>query len=109
MQRIILKLSGEAMSDNGVGISMQKVNEIALEIKGRDILVNLNKDLKTELETYKKIAEKLATKLADWKFEEIICGQTDCKHIEVQNGGKCIGEKDCIIDWARKEVDKDDN
>ena len=33
MQRIILKLSGEAMSDNGVGISMQKVNEIALEIK----------------------------------------------------------------------------
>lgn len=33
MQRIILKLSGEAMSNNGTGISMEKVNEIALEIK----------------------------------------------------------------------------
>lgn len=33
MQRIILKVSGEALSDNGIGISMEKVNNIASEIK----------------------------------------------------------------------------
>ena len=33
MQRIILKISGEALSENGTGISMGKVNAIALEIK----------------------------------------------------------------------------
>ena len=33
MQRIILKISGEALSENGTGISMEKVNAIALEIK----------------------------------------------------------------------------
>lgn len=33
MQRIILKISGEALSDNGTGISMEKVNTIANEIK----------------------------------------------------------------------------
>ncbi len=33
MQRIILKVSGEALSENGIGISMEKVNAIALEIK----------------------------------------------------------------------------
>ena len=33
MQRIILKISGEALSDNGSGISMEKVNAISEEIK----------------------------------------------------------------------------
>ena len=33
MQRIILKISGEALSDNGCGISMEKVNAISEEIK----------------------------------------------------------------------------
>lgn len=33
MQRLILKISGEALSDNGVGISVEKVNKIAEEIK----------------------------------------------------------------------------
>lgn len=33
MQRLILKISGEALSDNGTGISMEKVNAIAKEIK----------------------------------------------------------------------------
>ena len=33
MQRIILKVSGEALSKNGTGISMEKVNAIASEIK----------------------------------------------------------------------------
>ena len=34
MQRIILKISGEALSEKGTGISMSKVNAIASEIKG---------------------------------------------------------------------------
>lgn len=33
MQRIILKISGEALSNNGSGISMEKVNAISEEIK----------------------------------------------------------------------------
>jgi len=33
MQRLILKISGEALSDNGIGISVEKVNNIAKEIK----------------------------------------------------------------------------
>ena len=33
MERIILKVSGEALSENGTGISMEKVNEIASEVK----------------------------------------------------------------------------
>jgi len=33
MQRIILKVSGEALSQNGTGISMEKVNAVASEIK----------------------------------------------------------------------------
>ena len=33
MQRLILKISGEALSDNGIGISVEKVNNIAQEIK----------------------------------------------------------------------------
>lgn len=33
MQRLILKISGEALSENGIGISMEKVNNIASEIK----------------------------------------------------------------------------
>ena len=33
MQRLILKISGEALSENGIGISVEKVNNIAQEIK----------------------------------------------------------------------------
>ena len=33
MQRLILKISGEALSENGIGISVEKVNNIAKEIK----------------------------------------------------------------------------
>lgn len=33
MQRLILKISGEALSENGIGISVEKVNNIANEIK----------------------------------------------------------------------------
>lgn len=65
-----------------------------------DYTENDNRKLNKELETYKKIAEKLADKLV-----EIDDG---CKHIPTEicneySNGRCI---QCIIDWARKEVDK---
>ena len=33
MERVILKLSGQALSSNGQGLSTSKIHEIALEIK----------------------------------------------------------------------------
>lgn len=74
------------------------------------------KELRKELETYKKIAEKLA-ELSNGKT--IIPDLYDRKNIllceiskeenekcsKYNNGANC---KQCIIDWARKEVEKDD-
>ena len=40
MQRLILKISGEALSENGIGISVEKVNNIAQEIKESTSLGN---------------------------------------------------------------------
>lgn len=56
-----------------------------------------------DLETWKKIAEKLADKLTDI--------EDGCKHIPTEicneySDGRCI---QCVIDLARKEVEKDDN
>lgn len=94
-------------------INWQKENGCKLlDCKTIDNNIQLRREnfkLRQELETYKKIAEKLAEELSNYKFEEIICMKTDCEHIEIQNGGKCIGDKECIIEWARKEVEKDGN
>ena len=54
-----------------------------------------------ELETYKKIAEKLAEKLVEI--------EDGCKHIPTEicnkySNGRC---KQCIIDWARNEVENE--
>jgi chromosome segregation ATPase len=59
-----------------------------------------NIKLRKELETYKKIAKKLADKLVEI--------EDGCKHIPTEicneySNGRCIK---CIIDWARKEVEK---
>ena len=61
------------------------------------------KDKLEELETYKKIAEKLAErvdKLDEENYNYCQSGETHCKETN-----RCI---QCIIDWARKEVEKDD-
>ncbi len=58
--------------------------------------------LKSELETYKKRAEKLANRLAT--------KSDDCFFCEKYNGSKCEIYKNrtqCIIDWARKEVENE--
>lgn len=70
--------------------------------------IDENIKLRRENIRLRKIADKLADILSDYKYEKIICMKTDCEYIEIQNGGKCIGDKECILDWARKEVEKDE-
>lgn len=53
---------------------------------------------------YKKIIELMAEQLAVYKFEEIICMETECEHVELQNEGKCIGDKACILEYFEKKV-----
>lgn len=68
--------------------------------------------LKSELETYKKIAEKLASTTYDYANLEMlnICsaeyeGKVDLR--KCKQFGKDINCIQCIIDWARKEVEND--
>ncbi len=51
-----------------------------------------------------KIIELMAEKLAIYKFEEIICMETECEHVELQNEGKCIGDKECILEYFKKKA-----
>lgn len=55
-------------------------------------------------EEQEKIIELMAEKLVIYKFEEIICMETECEHIELQNEGKCIGDKECILDYFKKKA-----
>ena len=74
-------------------------NKVNWYSKEYDKLFDENNKLSKELETYKKIAEKLATELR-----------------QADNGAEQLGyygefankPTQCIIDWARKEVEKDD-
>ena len=70
-----------------------------------------NNDLKEKLEiqanlteTYKKIAEKLAELLYRGDETDYICDLILGEHCVKYETGKC---NQCIIDWARKEVEKD--
>ena len=61
----------------------------------------------SELETYKKIAEKLAELINNHDIDEDVCRQMgkdfECTLFN-QDEKFCV---QCIIDWARKEVEKD--
>lgn len=60
-----------------------------------------------ELETYKKIAEKLADYIVITDInEDIICADIPEEICEQRAIGDC---KQCIIDWARKEVENEQN
>ena len=64
-------------------------------------------EVKQELETYKKIAEKLADRIAltnelYWFQDGFQCDIFDCVCKDVNKD--CT---QCIIDWARKEVEKE--
>ena len=68
-----------------------------------------------ELETWKKIAEKLAERFAktsDYSYEGnnfYYCGAIEdtCKISEVSIPNEVC--KQCIIDWAKREVEKNEN
>ena len=61
-------------------------------------------DLVQEIEKQDKIIDEMAKVLADYKYEEIICMEVDCEHIELQNEGTCIGDKACIKEYFKKKV-----
>ena len=100
----IEELKDDLRKHEETSFDFQKENiELREEIKERHIkhiaLAIENEDLNKELETYKKIAEKLATELR-----------------QADNGAEQLGyygefankPTQCIIDWARKEVEKDE-
>lgn len=64
--------------------------------------------LQAELEKKDKIIDEMAKVLADYKYEEIICMEVDCEHIELQNEGTCIGDKACIKEYFKKKVEVKD-
>lgn len=79
----------------------EEQNEVNKKFVSKDKFDEVN----TELETYKKIAEKLAHYI--WQY--------DCCEYEIGKNGKCkcyYIDKDCtekcIMEWARKEVEKDE-
>lgn len=74
-----------------------KIELKTLEQSNKNLLV-----IKTKLETWKKIAERLAKrvdKLDEENYNYCQSGETHCKETN-----RCI---QCIIDWARKEVEKE--
>ena len=73
-------------------------------ITNEEKIADYTSKLETELETYKKIAEKLARLLKDKVslYDDICINISDEKCAD----NKCY---DCVIDWARKEVENDDN
>ena len=63
-----------------------------------------------DIETWQKIAEKLALTILEIDVEEkdvyeTICKSTPNNRCEEFENGNCTK---CIIDWARKEVEKDE-
>ena len=62
-------------------------------------------EVKQELETYKKIAEKLADILLKGDEVPYICDMVFDEHCNTYKTGEC---NKCIIDWVRKEVEKDE-
>lgn len=109
LHRMMLHTEDFVAIENVLSELKNKDKQIELEIKGRDILVNLNTELSKELETWKKIAEKLTEQV---KREAVFydtegissCDLSEekyCKCSKHNNGATC---KQCIIDWARSEV-----
>lgn len=65
----------------------------------------MSRDTKKELETYKKMAEKLAEYITITDInEDVICDSVPEEICEQRAIGDC---KQCIIDWARKEVENE--
>lgn len=59
---------------------------------------------KSELEKYKKIAEKLAEILSDFDFDKM-CENCRCDYCDAREDIDAYSN--CIIEWARKEVENE--
>lgn len=84
------------------------LDDYAEELKICETLLNLIERKDKELETYKKVAKKLADTILEIDAEEEEVYEKICKNLpslrcdEIEEG-RC---DKCIIEWARKEVDK---
>lgn len=97
------------MIDKDIEIVKEHIDEMihkAITVKYENeelkILQTIIKEQQKELEIYKKIAEKLANRLAT--------KSDDCFFCENYNGSKCEiyeNRTQCNIEWARNEVEKD--
>jgi hypothetical protein len=89
-----------------VDVLTGKATSVKLDFEGTAQAIE---NVLSELETYKKIAEKLAGELEihyDYEYVCIIKGDyAQCRE-KKENSKTC---NQCIIDWARKEVEKDEN
>ena len=116
---------------NWIGMSNQEAIENVLKElekeKAKNLELNIelktfkqsNKNLlakKSELETWKKIAEKLAeqlTEISNYEYDGE--GKYYCEaiygHCKETGESFILGEKckKCLIDWARKEVENENN
>lgn len=59
----------------------------------------------SELDKKEAVIDEMAKAMADEKYEEFICMEVDCEHIELQNEGKCIGGINCIKDYFTKKCE----
>ena len=67
----------------------------------KEAYIRVCNELKTELETYKKIAEKLAEEV-NIKIIKKSCSYPNTKCL-FNKERRC---SECVLDWARKEVEK---
>lgn len=88
----------------------------------KDTIVSLNNPVPFKYTNYKKsqaietvlnhvskqdkMIELMVNALYDEKYEELICMEVDCEHIEIRNEGKCIG-KDCIREYFEKKANEE--
>lgn len=79
-------------------IEYEKANKN--KIHKADELIEIQETILKELETYKKIAEKLAIETAKH-------GKGYCQYSEDYCLNHYLLCRNCVLEWARKEVEKD--
>jgi hypothetical protein len=89
---------------------IHKAITVKYENEELKILQTIIKEQQKELETYKKIAEFLAKKIVgviqyDYIYENICINNPN--YVFCENIGNHIKCKQCLLEHARKEVEKD--
>ena len=92
----------ESLAEN-FGLIQVDLNEFIFKFV--QPIIKENVSIKSELETYKKIAEKLAEQL-EKDYANCKCCKNLIRHFDMFECKEFTNKKQCIIDWARKEVEK---